>query len=350
MSVTDNHIEAYVWAFLTAFGVASLVVGLCVLLARKYPQIWARKEGRHIHKKDVTRLGGVAMIAGFIVSLLTHPDLIISSTLWGVIIAVIILLFIGLWDDFGKLGWQQQLFFQIAAALLVFILGARIYVITSPFGGVVEFAQATVPSVIVVIVWIVMVTNAMNWVDGIDGLSGGITLIGAGTIFFLSVKPEVNQPPVGIITMALAGCVLGFLIFNFHPAKILAGTTGSMFMGFVLATLAIFAGTKIATALLVMAVPIIDALWVIGARMMAGVSIFAPDKRHLHYRLLDIGWTQKQITLLFYVITLGIATIALNTRTIGKAVTIISVAFLLMGVLFTVSKYIKEEFPEKNEL
>jgi len=114
------------------------------------------------------------------------------------------------------------------------------------------------------------------------------------TLFFLSISNLVNQPPLGIISIILAGAVLGFLVFNFHPAKIFMGTSGSMFLGFILATLAIFSGGKIATALLVMGFPVMDAIWVIAQRIKSGKSPFKGDARHLHYRLLEKGWTRKK--------------------------------------------------------
>jgi len=154
----------------------------------------------------------------------------------------------------------------------------------------------------------------------------------------LSLNPEVNQPPVGIIAVILAGAVLGFLIFNFYPAGIMAGTSGAMFMGFALAALAIFAGTKIATALLIMAIPIIDVFWVMGERIKAGDSIFKSDTRHLHRKLMELGWTQRKIALFFYAVTFLIAVVALNTRTIGKLITIILVAVIMVTALIIINK------------
>ena len=185
-----------------------------------------------------------------------------------------------------------------------------------------------IAGLIVVAIWAVLLMNSMNWIDGIDGISSGISLIGGATIFFLSLRPEVNQPPIGIISAVFIGGLLAFLLFNFYPAKILAGTSGSMFMGFVLAILAIFAGAKIATTLLVMAVPIVDALWVIGERFQSKKSIFSADRRHLHYRLLEFGWSPKKICIFYYVITGLIAVLALNTRAVGKTIT-----FVLFGVV-----------------
>jgi UDP-GlcNAc:undecaprenyl-phosphate GlcNAc-1-phosphate transferase len=294
--------------------------------------------------EKVCRIGGVAIIIGFAVALLLDGNLIISEKLWGIIIVSFLILIFGIIDDFLELDWKAQLIFQISIALLIFVFGVRVEYITNPAGGLIflNVGKYLIPSFVFIMIWIVLLINSMNWVDGIDGLSGGATLIGILTIFFLSLKPEVNQPPVGIIAMALAGSILGFLIFNFYPSKILAGTSGSMFFGFILATLAIFAGTKIATALLVMAVPIIDALWVIGERLRSGNSIFKSDNRHLHYKLLEIGWSPKKITLFLYAVTFSIAIVAVNTRAIGKIITLTLIIAIMVSALIFIGRKLEK--------
>jgi UDP-GlcNAc:undecaprenyl-phosphate GlcNAc-1-phosphate transferase len=294
-----------------------------------------RNESRHIHQKNIYRVGGIAMVAVFIFLIIFNRDLVITPELFGFMLAAIILLFVGIRDDFQELFWKTQLFFQMAVAVLIFIIGVRIYHVTNPFtGGVInlDLSQTVLISLCLVVFWIVLVINAINWLDGIDGLSGGITLISLITIFLLSFKPEVNQPPIAIITAILIGIMLGFLIFNFNPAKVLAGTSGSMFMGLSLAVLAIFSGTKIATAILVLAIPIIDFIWVIGERMASGREIFRADRKHLHYKLLELGWSQKKIAITYYVITLLVAIVALNTRVIGKSITLV-ISFLIMVIV-----------------
>ena len=273
----------------------------------------------------------------------------VTNQLYGVIAASLLILAVGLWDDFWKLDWKTQLFFQVCAAITVFIMGVQVEYITNPLGGVVflNLGKYLIPSLLFVIAWLVVIMNSMNWLDGIDGLSGGVAFIGALTIFFLSLRPEVNQPPVGIIAAALAGAVLGFLIFNFYPARIMAGTSGAMFMGFALAALAIFAGTKIATALLIMAIPVIDVFWVMGERIKAGDPIFKSDTRHLHRKLMELGWTQRKISLFFYAITFLIAGVALNTRTVGKLATIILVAAVMVASLAIINKKLSSNVKDK---
>ena len=127
---------------------------------------------------------------------------------------------------------------------------------------------------------------------------------------------------MAILALALSGASLGFLVFNFYPARIFAGTSGSWFLGFMMAALALFSGAKVATVMLVLALPLSDAAWVIFSRFRSGVSIFTPDQRHLHYRLRKIGWSSQRITLFMYIITICIAVAALHANVFGKIVTL----------------------------
>lgn len=324
----------YIIPFLMSFLITVTLIVVGIYAGKKIK--WKERNSlRHIHKRGVPRIGGIAMIAAFNLAILLNNDLVITPGLFGVMAASLILLIVGIRDDLKEVFWKTQLFYQIAAAILVFIAGVRIYYMSHPLTGeIINFRSeiGVLFSAFLVIGWMVLIMNSMNWLDGIDGLSGGITLIGAATIFLLSLKPEVNQPPMAILAMILAGTALGFLIFNFNPARVLAGTTGSMFMGFALAVLAIFAGTKIATSVLVLSLPLIDFLWVIKERIKNNQSIFSPDKKHLHYKLLDLNWSQKKIAYYFYVVTILISLVAINTRVIGKGVAF--AAFFLIMALF----------------
>lgn len=330
--------------FLVAFLLTNLVIWIGNVFARKVN--WSgRTSSRHIHSKNIYRIGGIAMVLVFNILIFFNQDLVLTPELIGFMVGSIILMLVGMRDDFCELFWKSQLFFQLATAVLIFIVGVRIYYITNPFsGGVInlDLGGTVLISLGLVIFWVLLVINAINWLDGVDGLSGGITLISLITIFCLSFHPEVNQPPVAIITAILIGATLGFLVFNFNPAKILAGTSGSMFMGFALAVLAIFSGTKIATAVLVLAIPIIDFIWVIKERLRSGKSIFKADKNHLHYKLLELGWSQKKIALVYYTITLLIAIVALNTRIIGKSVTLAFFVLIMFCAFVVINKRIEK--------
>lgn len=335
----------YFFPFIISFLISVSILCLTIFLCSKFSFLkTTNKFLKENNSKVVCRMGGVAVIVGFVVTLFLDGNLVISQKLWGIIVASIFILIFGMFDDFMELEWKTQFLLQVSVAIIIFIFGIRVEYITNPSGGLffLNIGKYLLPSFIFAAAWIVLMINSMNWTDGIDGLSGGVTLIGTLTIFFLSLRPEVNQPPVGIIAMALVGALLGFLIFNFYPSKILAGTSGSMFMGFILAALAIFAGTKIATALLVMSVPVIDAIWVIGERIKDGESIFKSDNRHLHYKLLEIGWPPQKIAWFFYGVTFLIAIVAMNTRTIGKIVTLIMVIIIMIATLIFVKKKLRK--------
>ena len=330
----------YLSPFLTAFLLTVFLLFLLIFLFGKVK--WrGRNSARHIHRPGVSRVGGLAMVLAFNAGILLDKALVISPELWGFMFGTVALLVIGIWDDLKELYWKIQLFVQIAAAVFVFIVGVRIFYITNPLtGGLIhlDFGFRVVISAILVIIWILAVINALNWSDGIDGLSGSVTFITAATIFFLSLAPEVNQPPVAILSAILGGAALGFLVFNFYPSKVLAGTSGSLFMGFSLAVLAIFAGTKIATAILVLIIPLIDFLWVIIERLRHGQSIFRPDKNHLHHKLMQMGWSQRKIVLVYAAITVLMASLALNTRAAGKGVTLLLVVIVTILVFMLINK------------
>lgn len=335
--------EKYILPFLISFILAVVLSGAAIFFGKKIKS-YGRISIRHIHKKNISRFGGLVIVICFIFSIVIDKNLVISSELAGFLIASVILLAVGFWDDIREIFWKFQFFFQVIVSLIVFIFGVRIYYITNPItGGILNLDTqwGTIVAFFLVIFWITLVMNAINWVDGVDGVSGGITFIAALTILILCLKSEVNQPPVAIMSLILAGSILGFLIFNFHPSRILAGTAGSMFMGFSLAVLAIFSGTKIATALLVLAVPIIDFFWVILERIKNKRSIFKPDNEHLHYKLMELGWSQKKISLVYFAITGLVSFIALNTRAIGKSITLLLAVLVMLSILFFIQNKLK---------
>jgi UDP-GlcNAc:undecaprenyl-phosphate/decaprenyl-phosphate GlcNAc-1-phosphate transferase len=195
---------------------------------------------------------------------------------------------------------------------------------------------------IFMIIWMLVIINSINWSDGMDGLAGGIVVIAAVSIFIISLQEQVNQPPIAIMAIILAGSVIGFLMFNLPQAQIFAGSSGAFFMGFVIAVLSIAAGVKIGTTLLVLAVPLVDAMWVIVNRFKDGKSIFGSDRTHLHHRLLDIGWSEYNIIALYYVITISSATIAIITQSIEKIVAL-GILYVILVLFFVLLAYGKKK-------
>jgi len=182
-----------------------------------------------------------------------------------------------------------------------------------------------------------------KFLDGLDGLVSGVTVIGSIILFCVSLFWDVDQSGTSVLCLILAGSTLGFLLFNFYPARIFLGEGGSTFLGFMLGVLAIISGAKIATALLIMGIPILDVVWVIIRRLFnERHSAFLGDKKHLHFRLLDIGLNQRQVVLLLYLLTLIFGSIALFQDTIGKIVAFIVLIIVMLALAsFVVIRYKK---------
>lgn len=346
----------YLKPFLLAAGLAIIFALAVRRFSAKYSLFasTAAEDARRIHAAKISRLGGVALIFAFLSAIFLSGDIVIEKSHLGLIFASLLLLFYGVWDDLKNLKAKYQFAFQALAALILIGAGVRVDYLTNPFGGAVRLDQWQVCSdaggicfsvlgSLFIFIWLIGMMNVMNWLDGIDGLAAGIGLIGSVILFLLSLNPTVNQPPLGILAAALAGVLIGFLVFNFHPAKVFLGTSGSIFLGFMLGSLAIFSGGKIATALLIMGLPILDAGWVIWQRLKSGSSVFAPDKRHLHHKLLELGFLQNQIAVFFALISAAFGMAALFLQTQGKVVAFAALscfAILLGGLIVRASKNI----------
>jgi Glycosyl transferase family 4 len=161
------------------------------------------------------------------------------------------------------------------------------------------------------IFWIIGMMNSINWIDGLDGLSSGVAFIAAVTLGLISLTTQVGQPLIAVLCFALAGSLLGFLRWNFHPATIFTGTSGVQFVGYTLAVLSVLGTAKVAVALLVLGVPIIDTFWIIVRRLSERRSPFTPDRTHIHHRLLDLGLSHRQTVLVIYGICVALAVLAL---------------------------------------
>jgi uncharacterized membrane protein (UPF0127 family) len=176
--------------------------------------------------------------------------------------------------------------------------------------------------------------NVLNWVDGVDGLCGSLALITYGTFFLLCLGPVVNQPPLAVVSAILLGCTLAFLVYNLPRARLFAGTSGVLFFGFTIFFLSVVAGTKIATALLVLTLPVLDACFVLLKRFLTGQSLTGRDQSHLHHILLARGWSSKMIVLAYASLTLFIALVSLHTEALGKLAAILLVFLLVSLCLF----------------
>ncbi len=267
-----------------------------------------RPEKYNLNRKPIPYYGGVLLFLAFLFSVLIFVD--ISREVVGLMAGGAIIVLIGLWDDYRGLSPYLRILMQVVAALVLVGSGIGILSITNPLGGVFDLSLwywygIPVLGAIFTVIWIVLITNTMNFLDGVGGLSSGVSFIASLTIFFLSVRPGIHvdvasQETVAVIALILAFCSLAFLVFDFPPAKMLMGDAGSTFLGFTLATLAIFSGGKVATAFLVLGIPILDASWVIFRRIFEGKKPWQGDLKHLHHRLLALGMKEQTVLYVIY--------------------------------------------------
>jgi len=302
-----------------------------------------RPNARRVNTRPVPRGGGIAIAAAFL--LVATPFVLLNEargwvpTPLNIETADLVALFvgglaaavIGVIDDYFDLRARWQLVGQLVLALAGVALGVGITVVNNPVGdGVIRLSQPF--AVGFTVFWIVGMINSINWIDGLDGLSSGIALIASVTLGLISLTTQVSQPLIAVLCFALAGALAGFLRWNFHPAKIFSGTTGVQFVGYTLAVLSILGSAKVAVALLVLGVPIIDTFWIIVGRLSQRRSPFRPDRTHIHHRLLDLGLSHRDTVLAIYAICAALGLLALLVSEVTQAYAFISV-FILSGLI-----------------
>ena len=340
-------------AFLLAFIVAFMATPYTIRIAEKVGAVDIPKDKRRMHKKAMPKFGGPAVILGFLISVIYL--LIVMSMehtinlfgieqygkqLLGMLLGIIVISITCIIDDIITIKPLVKLAGQVLAAIIVTLFGVRINEITLPFLDTPQLQETF--SIIVTIVWIVGVTNAINLIDGLDGLSSGISVISAVSLLIIFVLN--GSPLIAIILVtALAGALVGFLPFNFAPAKTFIGDTGSNFLGFSLSIISILGVAKtytiavIVLPLIVLGLPIFDTLWAIVRRIIKGKSIkaiFKADKGHMHHRLVRKGFSQKQAVLILYGIsaTFGIFAVILLESGIWKALSFLLMVIVALGL------------------
>ncbi len=309
--------------------------------------------GRHKQKTAIPLLAGIAVFLSFLFAVFIYPGLIITQAIAGIIIGALLLVVLGVIDDLRSLSWKIQLLGQLIASLVVVASGTKLFYINNPFGGSLRLDKflfdispnESIPvlGAIFIIIWLILFINTFNWLDGLDGLAASVGAISFISLAVLSLSLTVYQPPVAILAAIAAGTLMGFLIWNFPPAKIYLGGSSAA-IGFLLGAISIFAGAKVATLFLVFTVPIIDFFWVIFMRFQAGRSIFSGDASHLHYRLLDYGWSPRKILLLFLVVSASAGVLAVSFSRIVKLGALLAfisgtlVFFIILDRLITQKK------------
>jgi UDP-GlcNAc:undecaprenyl-phosphate/decaprenyl-phosphate GlcNAc-1-phosphate transferase len=266
---------------------------------------------RRVNAKPVPRGGGIAVAASFLavsvvtlvvndrIQIVNLPFTISPQELAGLFLGGAVATAIGFLDDYFQLRARWQLLGQVAVALLAIGAGITVTYLNNPFGPGTIVLEGPFAAGFTM-VWIIGMINSINFIDGLDGLSTGIAFIAAVTLGLISLTATISQPFVAILCFVLAGSLFGFLRWNFHPATIFIGTSGVMFVGYTLAVLAVLGTAKVAIAVLVLGVPIIDTFWIIVRRLATGSSPFTPDRGHIHHRLLDLGLSHANTVLVIY--------------------------------------------------
>ena len=307
MNETVKILLSFVCAFLLAF----LSTPLVKKLAKKIGAIDIPKDKRRMHTDSVPLIGGLAIFLGFLVSTVffAEIDIKIIAILSGALIMVVL----GVFDDKYALGAKFKLMIQIIAAAIPVIAGVRIERIILPFlkSGGIEFGWLAYP---ITILWIVALTNAVNLIDGLDGLAAGVSAIASFSMFLIALMQ--GNYVIAVMSAALVGACCGFLPYNFSPASIFMGDTGSTFLGFVMASLSVLGLFKIhaiisfAVPFIAFGIPIFDTSFAIFRRIKEHRPIMSPDRGHLHHRLVDMGFSHKQAVLIIYAICIVLGAVA----------------------------------------
>jgi UDP-GlcNAc:undecaprenyl-phosphate GlcNAc-1-phosphate transferase len=328
--------------FFVTFFLSVLLTLIVRKLARSYAVVDQPNEQRKIHLLATPLLGGLAIFIAFFAMLYFARDQLLAGDLqprhWlGFFIGACLLMIGGFLDDKYRLAPSRQIIFPLLAILAVVFGGVQIEKITNPFGGFIYLGALSAP---LIAIWLLGMMYTTKLLDGLDGLVTGVSAIGAFIIFLFTMTTKYFQPDIGLAALILSAACLGFLVFNWHPASIFLGEGGSLFLGYVLGVLAIISGGKIAIALLVMGVPILDVLWTIIRRAAAGVNPFRfADRKHLHFRLLDLGLSQRKTALIFYGFSLIFGLSALFLQSIGK-VYALAALLVIMAVIVVGFSYL----------
>ncbi|NSW91260.1 MAG: undecaprenyl/decaprenyl-phosphate alpha-N-acetylglucosaminyl 1-phosphate transferase [Firmicutes bacterium] len=349
-------IYEYIISFAVAFIVSFSATPIVRKIAIKLKAIDIPKDSRRLHKKPIALMGGLAIVCGFVISVLfTILSSLLTGNQWlesfrdivGLLAGITIIVMVGAIDDIKPLNAKVRLLFQLLATLAVmFISDTRIERVTNPFSPVGVTELSPYVSYPLTILWIIGITNALNLIDGLDGLAAGVASISSLTLFFVSLLTPVVGPFSSIITAALAGATLGFLPFNFNPAKIFMGSTGAYFLGFTLGVVSIegmfksYTAISIAIPILALGLPLFDTIFAIFRRLINGKPVMCADRGHLHHRLIDMGLSQKQSVIILYIASaaLGLCAVVLTDKGALSAIILLLLvsAFIIAGARYMV--------------
>ncbi len=328
---------SFIYYFIIFFPVSVLFTYLTRKIALKLNIVDNPDGARKIHKKPIPLLGGLAVFFVYFLAVFIYKDNLLVGDLnifhWiGFFVGAVFIVFGGVLDDKYNLPAKWQIVWPILASIAVILGGVNIEKISNPFGGFVYFS--TFLSSAIIFLWLLGMTYTTKLLDGLDGLASGVSAIGALVIFLFTISEKYYQPDIALASFLFFTVLCGFLVFNFNPAKIFLGESGSLLLGYVLGVLAIISGGKIAIALLVIGLPALDVLWTIVRRLFSGKNPFKySDRKHLHHRLIDLGLNQKQAVLFFYFVSSVFGLSGLFLQSKGKFLALGLLLFLMLALI-----------------
>ena len=354
----DNNLTLNsLFAFILALAVAFACTPAVKMLAIRIKAVDVPKDNRRMHKVPIPRMGGLAIFAGFLFSSVLFIPL--TGQFRAILIGALILVVLGIVDDIVALDAKIKFVGQIVAALIPALSGVVIRGFGNPFiaNDYVPLGILTIP---VTVLWIVGITNAVNFIDGLDGLACGVSAIATVTMLVIAVL--YSEVQIALMMAALAGACLGFLPYNMNPAKIFMGDTGSMFLGYLLAVTSIqglfkfYAVISFAVPFILLGLPIFDTGFAIVRRLMKGQSPLQADRGHVHHRLIDLGFDQKQSVAILYAFSalMGLTAVILartnETRLIFLAIAVLVCFFLAMSLMSFEKRHSKQEEQILNDM
>ena len=315
-------------------------------IAHKFSIVDRPTEKKNVHKRPTALLGGIAIylaVAAIVTGLLLTSNQLTAGSIQAthylsIIIGGLIIVIGGILDDKYNLPPKFAIIAPLIAATLALVFGIEIEKLTNPLGGVIYLESWQ--SDLIVFTWLMIVMYTTKFLDGLDGLATSVSAVGSLMILLLAMTTAYFQPDVALLASISFGAYLGFLFWNIHPASIFLGEGGSVFVGYLLGILAVISGGKLATALLVLGIPLLDIVWTILRRLRAGgiKRLFQGDRKHLHHRLIDRGWGQKKIMTLYILIATAFGITTLFFQSKEKLVALIVLTFMMLLAAFYLSR------------
>ena len=329
--------EKTLWPFMVSVIISLVMTPIVRKLAIRIGAVDIPKDNRRVHKKPIPLIGGLAIYISVLVTFFVFFEM--DKTLVSILVGGTIIIISGIIDDIKGLSPKGKVVFQIISAIVLILGDVKIDAITNPFaksGTVIPLNGFSIP---LTIFWVVGITNTLNLIDGLDGLAAGVAMI--ASLSFFAVASKFNYISIMLISIVLSGACLGFLPYNFNPAKIFMGDTGALFLGFMLAAISIegvmksVATIAVVVPIIILGLPIFDTTFAIFRRLLNGKSIAEADKGHLHHRLLARGYSQKKTVLILYTISsvFGLVAIFISEANSKRAVVFSIVVFIITILL-----------------